>query len=156
MAACDDCSRRFRTSDALEDHKRDTRHCFCHRCDRLFRTVQGLEDHRDSLHNYCCPDCNKRFDFNPALEQHQRSTGHAYCDICEKCFEHKDSVNNHRRALHSPDCRNRTTPSRSRIVAKGWGDRHNFQASYGLQMTPEDLEEGDAILKAMQEADRHW
>jgi hypothetical protein len=30
-----------------------------------------------------------------------------------------------------------------------FGDRQNFQAAYGLKMTDEDLEEGDAILKAM-------
>ena len=41
------------------------------------------------------------------------------------------------------------TPNKSRIVTEGWGSRPNFQASYGLKMTPEDLEEGDAILKAM-------
>jgi hypothetical protein len=41
----------------------------------------------------------------------------------------------------------------SRIVEEGWGSRANFQASYGLKMTPEGLEEGNAILKAMQEQD---
>lgn len=30
-----------------------------------------------------------------------------------------------------------------------YGDRRNFQAAFGLDMTPEDLDEGDSILKAM-------
>jgi len=46
------------------------------------------------------------------------------------------------------------TPSKYRIIKDGWGNRANFQALYGLKMTPEDLEEGNAILQAMQEADR--
>jgi hypothetical protein len=41
----------------------------------------------------------------------------------------------------------------SRIVEEGWGSRSNFQASYGLRMTPEDLKVGNAILKAMLEED---
>lgn len=35
----------------------------------------------------------------------------------------------------------------------GWGSRVNFQASYGLGMTREDLAEGNEILDAMQRAD---
>lgn len=44
--------------------------------------------------------------------------------------------------------------SKYRIVKDGWGSRPNFQASYGLKMTPEDLEEGNAILDAFLEDDR--
>ncbi|KAH8707187.1 hypothetical protein GQ44DRAFT_817663 [Phaeosphaeriaceae sp. PMI808] len=40
------------------------------------------------------------------------------------------------------------------IVEVGWGSRENFQGSYGLRMTPEDMQEGDAILEAMQRQDR--
>lgn len=40
--------------------------------------------------------------------------------------------------------------SKYKIVKDGWGSRTNFQASYGLKMTPEDLEEGNQILEAMQ------
>ncbi|KAF2175442.1 kinase-like protein [Zopfia rhizophila CBS 207.26] len=40
--------------------------------------------------------------------------------------------------------------SKGSIIRKGWGDRVNFQASYGLKITPEGYEEGDAILEAMQ------
>jgi hypothetical protein len=42
----------------------------------------------------------------------------------------------------------------NKIVKSGWGSRANFQASYGLKMTPDDIEEGKAILKAMEEADK--
>ncbi|KAF2181205.1 hypothetical protein K469DRAFT_589671 [Zopfia rhizophila CBS 207.26] len=44
--------------------------------------------------------------------------------------------------------------NKKNIIEKGWGNRANFQASYGLKMTPDDLEEGDAILEAMQRQDR--
>jgi hypothetical protein len=37
---------------------------------------------------------------------------------------------------------NATPHSESRMVKEGWGSRSNFQASYGLAMTPEDLEKG--------------
>lgn len=40
------------------------------------------------------------------------------------------------------------------MVKEGWGSRSNFQASYGLDMTPEGLEEGNAILEKFQEQDR--
>lgn len=43
--------------------------------------------------------------------------------------------------------------SKYAIVKDGWGDRRNFQASYGLKMTPDDLEEGRQILEKMQEYD---
>jgi len=51
---------------------------------------------------------------------------------------------------------NRNSPpkSKGRIIREGWGSRANFQASYGLKMTPEDLKEGDAILEAVQREDR--
>ena len=42
----------------------------------------------------------------------------------------------------------------NKIVKAGWGSRSNFQASYGLKMTPDDLEEGKAILKAFENADK--
>ncbi|KAK9235403.1 hypothetical protein V1525DRAFT_410064 [Lipomyces kononenkoae] len=44
--------------------------------------------------------------------------------------------------------------SKSSIIRDGWGSRANFQASYGLKMTPDDLEEGEAILNALLERDR--
>ena len=43
--------------------------------------------------------------------------------------------------------------SKYKIVKDGWGNRTNFQASYGLRTTPGDLEEGDGILELMQEND---
>ncbi len=36
-----------------------------------------------------------------------------------------------------------------RHIANGWRIRRNFQASFGLKMTPNDLEEGDAIVEAL-------
>jgi hypothetical protein len=39
------------------------------------------------------------------------------------------------------------------IVKDGWGDRQTFQGSYGLDMTPEGIEEGNGILDAMRQAD---
>ncbi|KAI5838494.1 hypothetical protein DFP73DRAFT_588139 [Morchella snyderi] len=44
--------------------------------------------------------------------------------------------------------------SRSIIVKERWrGSYTNFQASYGLDMPPEDIVEGNATLDAMQKAD---
>ncbi|KAK1218607.1 hypothetical protein PQX77_018707 [Marasmius sp. AFHP31] len=44
--------------------------------------------------------------------------------------------------------------SRNQIIEDGWGNRVNFQASYGLKMTPEDIEEGNLILEAFEKHDR--
>jgi len=44
--------------------------------------------------------------------------------------------------------------SKSKIIKDGWGSRLNFQLSYGLKMTPEDIEEGNRILEAFQEDDK--
>jgi hypothetical protein len=49
-----------------------------------------------------------------------------------------------------------TPPSKSRIVEEGWCGRSNFQASYELQVTPEGLKVGNAILKAMSEEDQRY
>jgi len=46
------------------------------------------------------------------------------------------------------------TLNSNKIVKAGWGNRTNFQASCGLKMTPDDLEEGKAILKAFEKADK--
>jgi hypothetical protein len=43
--------------------------------------------------------------------------------------------------------------SKYKIIKDFWGSRRIFQASYGLKMTPEDLEEGDSILEALMEAE---
>jgi hypothetical protein len=43
--------------------------------------------------------------------------------------------------------------SKNKIVNDGWGSRTKFQASYGLNMSAGDLEEGNRILGAMQQAD---
>jgi hypothetical protein len=40
------------------------------------------------------------------------------------------------------------------MVKAGWGKRTNFHTSYGLKITPNDLEEGKAILKASKKADK--
>ncbi|KAK7442043.1 hypothetical protein VKT23_016320 [Stygiomarasmius scandens] len=44
--------------------------------------------------------------------------------------------------------------SRYQIIKDGWGNRVNFQLSYGLRMTPDDLEEGDRILDILEEQER--
>ncbi|PSR81706.1 hypothetical protein BD289DRAFT_372325 [Coniella lustricola] len=41
-----------------------------------------------------------------------------------------------------------------RMIKDGWGNRPNFQASYGLGMDPEGIEEGNRILESFREADR--
>ncbi|KAJ7592531.1 hypothetical protein C8J56DRAFT_822440 [Mycena floridula] len=42
-------------------------------------------------------------------------------------------------------------------IIKAWGNRVMFQASYGLKMTPEDLEEGEQILNQLLEnAIQEW
>jgi len=43
--------------------------------------------------------------------------------------------------------------SKYKIVKDNWGSRTNFQAAYGLGMTPDDLKEGDNILEAFQRND---
>ncbi|KAL1968790.1 hypothetical protein VTN77DRAFT_1151 [Rasamsonia byssochlamydoides] len=44
--------------------------------------------------------------------------------------------------------------SKYQFVKENWGNRPNFQFSYGLKMTPEDIEEGNLILEALMEMDR--
>lgn len=43
--------------------------------------------------------------------------------------------------------------SNSQIIKESWGDRPNFQASHGLSMDPEGIEEGNKILDSFREAD---
>ncbi|KZV91721.1 hypothetical protein EXIGLDRAFT_719112 [Exidia glandulosa HHB12029] len=40
-------------------------------------------------------------------------------------------------------------PTKYSVIKDGWGSRPNFQYSYGLKMTPEDLEEGEEILNQL-------
>jgi hypothetical protein len=42
----------------------------------------------------------------------------------------------------------------NKTVKSGWGNRLDFQASYGLKPTQEDFEEGKEILKAMEKAEK--
>ncbi|OQU95662.1 hypothetical protein CLAIMM_01845 [Cladophialophora immunda] len=44
--------------------------------------------------------------------------------------------------------------SHNKAVRNGWGNRSNFQASYGLKVTQDDIEEGKEILKAMEGTDK--
>ncbi|KAF5372581.1 hypothetical protein D9758_005149 [Tetrapyrgos nigripes] len=44
--------------------------------------------------------------------------------------------------------------TRYQIIKDSWGNRLNFQLSYGLKMTPEDIEEGNAILDALEEQEK--
>ena len=46
------------------------------------------------------------------------------------------------------------TLNSNKIAKAGWGNRNNFQASYGLKMTLDDFEEGKAIIKAFEKADK--
>ncbi|KAF8195749.1 hypothetical protein K438DRAFT_2017018 [Mycena galopus ATCC 62051] len=43
--------------------------------------------------------------------------------------------------------------TRSQII-KSYGGRPNFQASFGLKMDPDSIEEGNAILDAFEQNDR--
>lgn len=43
--------------------------------------------------------------------------------------------------------------SNYQIIKDSWGDRPNFQASHGLSMDPEGIEEGNKILDSFREAD---
>ncbi|KAK7052989.1 hypothetical protein VNI00_004310 [Paramarasmius palmivorus] len=44
--------------------------------------------------------------------------------------------------------------SRNQIIKQGWGDRVNFQLSYGLKMTPDDIDEGNRILDVLEQNER--
>ncbi|KAL1983204.1 hypothetical protein VTN96DRAFT_378 [Rasamsonia emersonii] len=44
--------------------------------------------------------------------------------------------------------------SKYQFIKENWGNRPNFQFSYGLKTTPEDIEEGNLILEALMEAER--
>lgn len=37
-------------------------------------------------------------------------------------------------------------PTKYSVIKDGWGSRPNFQHSYGLKMTPDDIDEGNVIL----------
>ncbi|EJD37889.1 hypothetical protein AURDEDRAFT_173030 [Auricularia subglabra TFB-10046 SS5] len=43
----------------------------------------------------------------------------------------------------------RPRPTKSSIIKSGWGNRLMFQASYGLRMDPDDIEEGNLILEEL-------
>ncbi|MCJ1331203.1 hypothetical protein MMC10_007891 [Thelotrema lepadinum] len=46
-------------------------------------------------------------------------------------------------------------PSKYAFIKEGWGgSRPNFQASYGLKMDPEGLEEGNRIIEGFMKQDR--
>lgn len=49
--------------------------------------------------------------------------------------------------------KNDSSSSNSQMVKESWGDRPNFQASYGLSMDPEGIKEGNKILDSFREAD---
>ncbi|KAI3612104.1 hypothetical protein WG66_016239 [Moniliophthora roreri] len=44
--------------------------------------------------------------------------------------------------------------NRNQIIKEDWGSRLNFQISYGLKMSPEDIEEGNLILEEMERQER--
>lgn len=50
-------------------------------------------------------------------------------------------------------CAGTGVKSKYAMVKEGWGTRTNFQYSYGLDMTPEGIEEGNKILECFREAD---
>ncbi|KAK7928628.1 hypothetical protein PG985_005626 [Apiospora marii] len=54
------------------------------------------------------------------------------------------AVSNHKNASSASD-----VARKHQLVVGGWGSRENFQYSYGLKMTPDDMEEDDAIIEAM-------
>lgn len=43
--------------------------------------------------------------------------------------------------------------TRYQTAKEGWGDRRQFQGSYGLGMDPDSIDEGNAILDAMREGE---
>ncbi|KAI9782186.1 MAG: hypothetical protein M1835_004077 [Candelina submexicana] len=43
--------------------------------------------------------------------------------------------------------------SRYRFIKDGWGRRSKFQASYGLDMSPDGIDEGNVILEALMKQD---
>ncbi|KAF8427693.1 hypothetical protein EV426DRAFT_699759 [Tirmania nivea] len=45
-------------------------------------------------------------------------------------------------------------PSSQNQIIKSYGGRVNFQASFGLKMTPEDIEEGNRILEGFLQHDK--
>ena len=103
MSSCI-CGRRFSNSDALRQHQRTKRHCFCHHCDRFFRTDEALKQHHFSVHNFPCPGCSKLFTQRTSAEMHQRSKGHCYCKECDRFFQTEEGLEQHHRMIHSTPC----------------------------------------------------
>jgi len=101
MPACS-CGGNFSTPQALSQHQKAKKHCFCKQCNRAFATLHGLGQHNQALHSWACGQCNGVFNTQQRLGQHQRGTGHCYCRDCNRTFVHNDALRQHlRSSLHA-------------------------------------------------------
>ncbi|KAB5595390.1 Zinc finger protein [Ceratobasidium theobromae] len=102
MPYCDRCDRSFRSSHALEAHRRDSnQHHVCYQCDKDYRTYHSLRQHlsHSSMHNFCTW-CDEDFDDIDDLGDHNNEE-HSFCEPCELWLETPSEMLEHDKEIHN-------------------------------------------------------
>ena len=80
------------------------------------------------------------------------------CHECKRKYASQEALDQHFRDFPTHQLKCTSPPkleSKNQIIRNSWGSRSNFQASYGLRMTPEDLEKDNSIIKSMMDLSVH-
>lgn len=99
------CGRSLKSSQALFDHQRSTRHGYCKHCNGSFTSSDSLDQHRSALHHHECGVCHRILPSINSLRDHRHSTGHLYCcEPCKRTFGSQESLDQHNAAVHKIRC----------------------------------------------------
>ena len=85
---CDTCKKSFTNANALQDHQRTKKHCYCNECQQAFECESNLLKHLDIFHasQFRCCDCEQDFVSEHALDQHLNDKFHetVRCQVCSQ------------------------------------------------------------------------
>jgi KRAB domain-containing zinc finger protein len=133
---CPDCSKRFVTTQQLQDHRlvaHDGGGYGCSECGLVVTRKSNLRVHAATVHGgerrFGCSECGKRFGTGRHMRTHVRTVHEGskpfVCSDCAKAFGQKSSMEKHRRVVHGGE--------RAHVCSEcsaAFGQRDNLRRHY--------------------------
>lgn len=97
---CAQCSRRFGSLQALQQHRKSKHSRRCPHCEASFSVPERLRKHFRKCHSFDCSSCNSSFPSNVLLQEHRMSEHSIKCNKCAERFVDPSDMLQHWEKTH--------------------------------------------------------
>lgn len=99
----DSCGQGFQNDVQLQDHQKQSGHCYCATCRKFFSSTLAYNSHKTNAHYFFCdaPGCRRYFPTVTGFDSHRKDKSHLYCSKCNFYFNRESDFQEHDRDAHA-------------------------------------------------------